>query len=286
MTHWKSETLTDGVHAIVGGAGPPVVLLPGWPQTAAAYEDVFPALAAHHTVLCLDPPGLGDSAPPAGGYDTAAVSAILDRAVGARADGPVHLVGHDIGCWIAYAWAAQFPGRLRSLTLLDAALPGLAPPQPFPLPPDVNVKLWQFSFCTLPELPEILTAGHERELFDWLFRHKAAHPDRISPAHRDRYVDCYSRPGAMGRGFDYYRAAAASGAQNVEFAKAPLPMPVLALGGSIAMGPAIRTLAQRLATDVEGGVIDDCGHYLMEEQPAAVAERLLGFFRRTEGTDR
>jgi hypothetical protein len=54
---------------------------------------------------------------------------------------------------------------------MEGGIPGLAPPQNFPLSFEWNVKLWQFSFNTLPELPEILTQDRERELFDWLFRH-------------------------------------------------------------------------------------------------------------------
>jgi pimeloyl-ACP methyl ester carboxylesterase len=78
-------------------------------------------------------------------------------------EGPYHLVGHDIGAWIAYAWAAQFPDRLKSLTLLDASVPGCSAPREFPLPYEANIKLWQFSFNALPELPEILTQGRESD---------------------------------------------------------------------------------------------------------------------------
>ncbi len=144
---------------------------------------------------------------------------MLADAVKGATEGSYHLVGHDVGAWIAYAWAAQFPERLKSLTLLDSAVPGCATPQTFPLPYEVNVKLWQFSFNTLPELPELLTQGREREVFNWLIEHKAQHPERISQAHRDHYVECYSRPGAMSRGFAYYRDASKSALQNVEYAK-------------------------------------------------------------------
>ena len=159
MVTWISETLEHGLHALSGGTGSTVVLLPGWPETAEAYSEVFPLLAEHHHVLAMDPPGLGESAPSANGYDTAAISRILAEAVENTVDEPIHLVGHDVGAWIAYPWAAQFPERLRSLTLLDASVPGLAKPQIFPLPFELNVKLWQFSFNTLPDLPEILTRG-------------------------------------------------------------------------------------------------------------------------------
>ena len=286
MTKWKSENLDGGIHAFTGGTSSTVVLLPGWPETAEAYSDVFPFLTKEHSVFCIDPPGLGDSSPSESGYDTGTIGRILDESLRARTKEVFHLVGHDVGAWIAYAWAAQYPDRVRSLTLVDGAIPGLTPPQNFPLPFEVNVKLWQFSFCTLPELPEVLTQGRERELFDWLFRHKAVYPERISSANRGRYVACYERPGGMSNGFAYYRAAALSGSQNLDFSKQQLRMPVLALGGSAGMGDNLRKLVTRLAAHVEGGAIEDCGHYVMEEQPEVLASKLLEFFRHVEGRAR
>ncbi len=276
-----SQQLAGGMHALTGGTGTSVVLVPGWPQTADAYEELFPFLAERHRFLCIDPPGLGRSAPSERGYATGAVSAVLSEAIPPEL-GPFHLVGHDVGGWIAYAWAAQFPDRIKSLTLLDCAVPGLTPPRSFPLPPEVNVKLWQFSFNTLPELPEILTAGRERALFDWLIDHKSVHPERVSEAHRRIYAECYAQPGAMSRGFEYYRAAALSGTQNAEFGKRKLPMPVLALGGSAGMADNLRQIMEPLAVQVEGGSLEDCGHYLMEEQPQEVSRRLLEFFGRVD----
>jgi pimeloyl-ACP methyl ester carboxylesterase len=284
MTTWSSERLPHGMHAFTGGRGSAVVLLPGWPETADAYSEVFPSLAQHHRVLAVDPPGLGESAPSTAGYDTGAISRILEDSLRPSIGEAFHLTGHDVGAWIAYAWAAQFPERIKSLTLLDSSLPGLAAPLSYPLPPEVNVKLWQFSFNTLPELPEILTQGRERQLFDWLFQHKAEHPERLTQARRERYAECYAKPGGMSQGFAYYRAAAQSASQNVAFSKNKLRMPVLALGGKSATGDHLRQAMEAVAVHVEGGVIEDCGHYVMEEQPEEVARRLLAFFASVEST--
>lgn len=277
------QMLAHDIHSLAGGSGSLVVLLPGWPQTADAYGDILPMLTARHQVLALDPPGLGNSAPSPGGYDTAQISRMLANAVEGATSGSYHLVGHDVGAWIAYAWAAQFPERLSSLTLLDSAVPGCSAPRTFPLPYELNVKLWQFSFNTLPDLPEMLTQGRERELLNWLFKNKSQHPERISSAHRDRYVECYSRAGGMSNGFAYYRAVAQSAAQNVEFSRTKLAMPVLALGGQSAVGDSLRQSLEGLAHSVEGGVIPDCGHFMMEEQPEVIAEELLRFFEKVEG---
>ena len=136
----SSQMFSHKIHVLVGGSGTTVILLSGWPETAEAYGDVFPLLAERHRVLAIDPPGLGESAPSNKGYDTAKISRILKESLSAEAGKSYHLVGHDIGAWMAYAWASQFPE--------DA----------------------------LPELPEILTQGRERELFDWLFEKKAETP--------------------------------------------------------------------------------------------------------------
>ena len=87
----------------------------------------------------------------------------------------------------------------------------------------------------------------------------------------------------MSNGFAYYRAVAQSAAQNVEFSRSPLSTPVLALGGEGAVGDSLRQSMEALANHVEGGVIADCRHFLMEEQPEAVAAALLSFFKRVEG---
>ena len=281
-TIWKEVLLTGGIHGVTAGSGATVVLLPGWPETVEAYSQVFAQLAERYHILGLDPPGLGGSDPAAESYDTANVAKVLATVVRTVTTEPIHLVGHDVGGWIAYAWAAQFPEQLKSLTLLDTAIPGTGAPQTFPLPPELNVKLWQFSFNTLPDLPEILTVGRERQLFDWLFQQKSARLDRIPQANRDRYVEAYARPGAMSRGFAYYRAVAETATQNQQFSKTKLPMPVLALGGSSATGDRLKSAMESLALHVEGGAIQDCGHYVMEEQPDIVAQQLLRFFGKVE----
>ena len=279
---WKETRLEGGIHALTAGSGTTVVLLSGWPETAEAYSEIIPQLSENYQVLALDPPGLGGSDPAQGGYDTANTSKILANAVKTFTPGCVHLVGHDVGGWIAYAWAAQFPEQIQSLTLLDTAVPGTGAPQTFPLQPELNVKLWQFCFNTLPDLPEILTIGRERELFDWLFRQKSEQLDRIPQANRDRYVEAYARPGAMSRGFAYYRAVAESSTQNKEFSKLKLPMPVLALGGKSGVGDRLKIALESLSLQVQGGAIADCGHYVMEEQPQVIAHELLRFFEKVE----
>jgi pimeloyl-ACP methyl ester carboxylesterase len=180
---------------------------------------------------------------------------------------------------LADAWTSQFPESVKSLTLLDAAIPGLAAKHTYPLPYQLNLKMWQFSFNALPDLPEVLTKGRERELFNLLFDRKATRPERLTQARRDRYVECYAKPGRMTQGFKYYRSAALSASQNVSYGTKRLRMPVLALGGKGSLGESKRKSIEPLAGEVQGSEITNCGHYVIEEQPEQVVQKLLDFFR-------
>ena len=279
-----SQTLKHGIRSLSQGKhGPPVILLAGWPQTAEAMLPLLPTLSSKYRLFALDPPGLGSSAAPEGDdYTTANVSKVLSESVSALTSEPVHLVAHDIGVWIAYAWAAQFPEQTRSLTLMDAAIPGMFPPLSYPLSGPVNKKLFQFSFNALPELPEILVEGRERQFLEWLFNSKAVHPGRIRKSSRDIYVNAYSGAGKMSQGFAYYRAAEKSAEQNAKFANKKLQVPLLALGGSSAVGAGMGVMAAKISDNVQSHVVEDCGHFLPEEQPDAVAKYIWDFLESLE----
>jgi pimeloyl-ACP methyl ester carboxylesterase len=81
-------------------------------------------------------------------------------------------------------------------------------------------------------------------------------------------------------GFEYYRATPTDLAHNNENIKTKLRMPVLALGGAQGKGRGTQVLEnlRELATDVRGGAIERCGHWVPEEQPEELAKALLGFF--------
>jgi pimeloyl-ACP methyl ester carboxylesterase len=90
----------------------------------------------------------------------------------------------------------------------------------------------------------------------------------------------YRQPGALRAGFSYYRAIPQDIADNTANAATKLPMPVLALGGDRSWGRRTETIEslRRMATNVQGGVIENCGHWMPEEQPQELLQRLLAFF--------
>lgn len=290
--HFQHRTVSvDGVrlHYVEGGAGAPVLLLPGWPQSWYAWRHVMPLLtAAGRRVVALDPRGMGDSDRPGAGYDMHTVAAEVHgfaEAVNLTEGGPIDVVGHDLGTWIGYAYASHWPEDVRRLAVLDAALPGITPPAPAGIPsPQANVKSWHFAFNRLDDLPEILLEGRERAFLTWLFRAKSVRSWAISPADLDEYVRVNAAPGALRAALAYYRHAFSDEGleQSRARAESRLSMPVWACGAETGVGAALFATMQRVADDVRGGVLVNTGHYMPEESPREVAARLLDFYLATE----
>ncbi len=244
----------------------------------------MPLLAGtERRVIALDPRGMGDSDRPASGYEMRTVAAELHGFVEAlrlTTNGPVDIVGHDIGAWIGYFYAAEWPDDVRRLAVFDAPLPGITPPPPAGIPSaEANVKTWHFAFNRLDDLPEILLQGREREFLTWLFRAKCTRPWTITPADLDEYVRVNAAPGATRAVLSYYRHKL--GPEGIEHSRAradrKLAMPVLAFGAETGVGTMLLDTMHLVATDVRGEVFEGCGHYMPEEAPRAVAKQVVSF---------
>jgi pimeloyl-ACP methyl ester carboxylesterase len=286
--HFQHGTATVGgvrLHYVEGGSGAPVLLLPGWPQSWYAWRFVMPLLAAAgRRVIALDPRGMGDSDRPTSGYDVGTVAAEIHAFVDhlhLTERGPVDVVAHDIGTWLAFAYAADWPSDIRRLAVFEAVLPGITSPPPPGMPSaEANVKTWHFAFNRLDDLPEILIQGREREFLTWLFRAKAVRPWTIGASDMDEYVRVNTSPGACRAALSYYRQAATPEglAQSRARAEQKIHTPVLAFGADSGTGDAMLKTMQLVATDVRGGVFENCGHYVAEEAPRALAATVVDFW--------
>lgn len=142
--------------------------------------------------------------------------------------------------------------------------------------------LWWFFFNMVPDLPETLAKGREREFLGWFFDNYCYDRASIDDRAMAEYVRCYSQPNKWRGGISCYRALFDSEQQNREYAKQKLKIPVLALGGEKSMGSHVQQLMQQVALDVRGGSIEQCGHFIPEERPDYLVEQLLRFFGEKE----
>lgn len=179
--------------------GVPVVLLHGFPQTAAAWDGVWPALvAAGHHVAVPEQRGYSASARPAG-RAAYRMGELVDDVAGvvAKVGGPVHLVGHDWGGAVAWAVAASRPELLRTLTVVST-------PHPAALAKAMvtsrqALMSWYIALFQLPVVPERLLLGDGARRLRSLLR-------GLPPAAVDEYVARMSEPGALTAALNWYRA--------------------------------------------------------------------------------
>jgi pimeloyl-ACP methyl ester carboxylesterase len=231
-------------------------------------------LVADHTVVIPDLRGMGLSSHPESGYDKKTqardIALILDRLKIDKVD----LVTHDIGNMVGYAFAAQYPDRVKRWIAMDAPLPGIGPWDEIVRSP----ALWHFNFRG-PDV-ERLVKGRERIYLDRYWNELSADPRSIDEATRRHYAKLYARAGAMHSAFNQFAAFAQDAIDNKDFvAKGKQAMPILAVGAEKSFGTAMADDLRFVAVDVTSVVIPNSGHWLMEEQPAATMDAILSFLK-------
>ena len=281
MTFSHHTASINGIemHYVIGGQGDAVVLLHGFPQSWYEWRHIMPALAKNYTVIAPDLRGFGDSSKPVTGYDGKTTAEDIYQLTSQLGFNQILLVAHDVGSQTAYSYAAAHPNNVTKLVIMDFPFPGFLPPEFGENGP------WWFAFYQVPDLPEALLQGNEREYISWFIKGLAYNPSAITEEDLDVFASHVSAPGGMRAALEHFRAFPIDAEQNRESAKDKITMPVLVLGGDIypALGgdfPGNFALSstQALATNVTGVTVPLSGHWIPEEQPEFVIEQLTTFF--------
>jgi pimeloyl-ACP methyl ester carboxylesterase len=263
------------LHAVVGGQGPALLLVHGWPETWYAWQHLMPALARDFTVVAVDQRGIGLSDKPAGGYDTGTQARDLIGLMDALGHEKFAVVGHDTGFAISYALAADFPERVERVALLEIpGSPGTVPAPPLFLPAPLNDRLWHLGFNRIDGLNELLVTGREDAFYRWEFDAAAKPLDDETIGY---YVRTLSNPDSLRGSFGWYRAIDETIAQDEERKNTPLTMPVMAIGGEKSFGELVGNAVSAVAPQVQSVVIPETGHFLAEESPEELLAALTPF---------
>ena len=260
------------LHYLTSGQGPAVILLHGYAETSRMWKPLIPRLAERFTVIAPDLPGIGDSEISTRGLDMKSAANSVHALAKSLGVERARVVGHDIGLMVAYAYAAQFPSEVEKLVLMDAFLPGVAGWEAIYNDPG----LWHFRFNG--PTPEALVKGRERTYFEHYWNDFAADKTRSIPeADRAAYAAAYARPGRMRAGWAYFIAFPQTAKDFEAFSRTQLTMPILSVGGEKANGTALGEQAKLVGSDVTIVVLEDAGHWLMEERPQETMDALMKF---------
>src|SRR5919199_888448 len=232
------------LHAVIGGEGPPLLLVHGWPENWYAWRMLMPALARDFEVIAVDQRGIGLSDKPQDGYDAGTLADDLVALMDALDHQRFAVVGHDTGYIISYALAADHPDRVARVALAEIpGPPGVAPSPPLFVPEPLNNRVWHIPFNRVnDEMTEQLVRGREDIFFGYEFAHQGG--KRLPDYALRYYFNLFSDPDSLRGSFGWYRALDATIAQNEQRKSRRLTMPVLAIGGQASFAEKVRKAGQ------------------------------------------
>ncbi|MBS0320812.1 MAG: alpha/beta hydrolase [Proteobacteria bacterium] len=279
----RIRTAGADIHCVVGGHGPPLLMLHGFPQTHAMWHRIAPMLAQRFTVVCPDLRGYGDSSRPPttpdhAPYSKRALAADMVEVMQALGHPRFALVGHDRGARVAHRLARDHAGHVTQLALLD-----ICPTASMYAATDFEFAkaYYHWFFLIQPfDLPERLIGADPRYYVHRLLAGWGnAGLDVFDPIALREYERCFEAPGAIHAMCEDYRAAASIDLAHDRDDGARIACPLLVLWG--AHGVVARLfdpLAEwsAVANDVRGEAFP-AGHYLAEEVPDATFAALAAF---------
>lgn len=287
VRHGRARVNGIRLHYVTAGQGPALLLVHGTPKTHSYWSRIIPMLTERFTVVAPDVRGFGDSDRPltSAGYDSETITTDLAELMEGLGHETYGVHGEDRGAEYAYVLAGRFRDRVTRLSFGEMMLSGLGLEEMSYLNEE-NLRArmerrgtwkWHNPFFFIPDLPEFLITGRERDFFTWWMRAEMWDPTALPDEAVEEWTFHIASPGGLRALLDTYRSPFANGATNRRLAENPLSIPVMATGAREFYGPYVGELMRRVATDVTEHLWDDCGHSLALEQPDRLARNLIEF---------
>jgi pimeloyl-ACP methyl ester carboxylesterase len=284
MTIHESIEVDGGrIHVAHSGSpsDPAILFLHGWPENWKSYEKLMSISGKSYFSVALDLPGIGGSIFPEAPYIKTEIAKSVHQLIFKMKLSSPTLVGHDVGGQIAFSYLQQYPDALRAAVILDVVIPGLKPWE------DVlrNPYLWHFAFHSIPQLPETVVSGNEKEYFEFFYTAIAAHPERITAQAKEEYIRSYSNREALSTGFNWYRGFQEDSKINRQLIeqKKKIETPVLYMRGKKSGGEMLQYaegLGEAGIRNLTTRIIPDSGHFMAEEQPELVWRAIAEFLEK------
>ena len=269
-------------HAVIGGDGPPLLLVHGWPENWYAWRFLMPALARDYTVIAVDQRGIGLTEKAPDGYDSASLANDLVALMDALGHTRFALVGHDTGYIISYALAADHRDRVDRLVVAEIpGPPGTGPAEVQPrlfLGEADNNRLWHIPFNRVNDELIVDMVSRSADAY-YRYEYTIQGGGTTLPEYAIKYyVKLFTRDrDALRASFGLYRAWDAHLAQNIQRQVEPLTIPVLGIGGANSWANLPGDAMRGIANDVETVVIPDTGHWVAEQAPEEMLAALSTF---------
>ena len=287
FSDFETRTVTTSaghIHTRIGGEGPPLLLLHGYPQTHAMWHGIAPRLAQHFTVVCTDLRGYGDSAhPPTAAdhhpYSKRAMAQDQVEVMAALGFDRFMAAGHDRGGRVLHRLLLDHPARVSRAAMLD-----IVPTRHIfqTIDQSMATVYEHWFFLIQPDgLPERMIGQDPEFYLTTKLRRWSVHPQAFTPGAMAEYLRCFCRPGTIHTTCEDYRAAATIDLTHDDAdANRKIHCPLLVLWG--AQGAMERhydvlTIWRQYAATITGQALP-CGHFLPEEASEHTYRALVNFF--------
>jgi pimeloyl-ACP methyl ester carboxylesterase len=262
------------VHVAEAGDGPPVLLLHGWPQHWYMWREVIKRLAPQFRLIAPDLRGFGWTEAPGSGYDAETFARDQVALLDALEIESASVIGHDWGGWTAFLLGLEHSDRIERMVVCNA-------PHPWPrLEPKLFLELWRSWYAVALATPILGPRLLQGDFAKAVLR-RASAPGTFSEEELEIYSGSFHDPSnshAVSSLYRYYLRSFASGIRG-RWRSRHLDVPTLLLFGLHDLYITEKGLPgyEKNAPEMQLEVIDDAGHFLVDEKPGLVARRALAF---------
>ena len=255
-----------------------VILLHGFPETGDTFASAVAALGKRYRLIVPDLRGAGLSQRPSAGYEKKTLATDVKELMDHLKIGRAHVIGHDIGARVAYAFAVQYPERLSSLTVAEAFIEGLAGTAEFKLFAPTNPRTQHFALFARVDEALSEHQGKEEELI-LSFMNSRSKNHKFLGDEVARYTASLKRDGGLGAAFMNYEAfdrdaSFVATADTSQLSK----IPTLAIVCQNSVGNMLqRQLVAAGLKNVKGVMLDGCAHWIFEENPNETLQVIINF---------
>ena len=267
------------INTWIGGSGPALVLLHGYPQTAQMWHKMAPTFIKEFSVVCPDLRGYGDSDKPRDGFDKRTMARDIAELMRELGHQRYMVVGHDRGARVAHRLALDHADAVTRLAVLD-----IVPTHTVfrDTGKELAAAYWHWFFFQAPDLPEIMIRNSAEPFLRTMFRTLTWRQDAIEEPMFQEYLRALLLPGTIRCGLEDYRAAATQDfADDEADIGKKLKCPLYAIWGEFGKMHTLFDVAatwREKADDVRGNPLP-CGHFIPEEAPEELLSDLLPFLR-------
>ncbi|MGX9144367.1 alpha/beta fold hydrolase [Mesorhizobium sp. 128a] len=264
FTSAKVAVNGSSLHYIRGGNGPALILVHGFPEDWTEYQAIMPRLAQRFTVVAVDLPGIGRSAPPRDDYEATNLASQIHGLADALHLEKPYVVGHDLGGIVTYAYVRRFPESLRGAMILDVPMPGIDGWD------KAIAGTWHIGFIQAPgHLAEKVVPGRQAAMLGWFLD-----IGKFTRQERGYYFRIYRAP-QLHSAFEIYRAFPNDGEWNAAQTAPNAVQLVIAVGQKSFLSALLPTFLDgyraKGMSHVEGAHIPDASHYVVADNPDGVA---------------